>query len=256
MAKQRVIVEVHLGIERHHVARCRHHQRIDLGHGRIEIDEGAIEPGDELDRRPHLLALEAQPEGQLAAMKRLHADGGVDGDFEDLLRGLGGDLLDLDPAFGGSHHGDARGGAVDQHAEVKFTGDVAAFLDIDAIDHLARGAGLMGDESHAQHVPGRGDGHLGRFDELDATALAPAAGVNLRLDDPDRAAEFGHRRLGFLGREDDGAPGNGDPVFSQQALGLVLVNVHLRLLACPADGMPVERTRVLSGQMGIASDTM
>ena len=50
------------------------------------------------------------------------------------------------------------------------------------------GPGLVGDESHAQHVAGDVGGFVGRLRELDAAAFAAAAGVDLRLDDHDAAS--------------------------------------------------------------------
>ena len=73
--------------------------------------------------------------------------------------------------------------------------DVAAFLDVDALDFLAGRAGLLGDELHAEHLLGGREHLVDRLDHLDAAALAAAAGVDLRLDHPDRAAQL--LRLGF-----------------------------------------------------------
>ena len=47
----------------------------------------------------------------------------------------------------------------------------------------------MGDERHADHLAGELLGFVGGLRELHAAALAAAAGVNLRLDDDDLAAE-------------------------------------------------------------------
>ena len=62
--------------------------------------------------------------------------------------------------------------------------------------------------------------------QLDAAALAAAAGVDLRLDDPDRAAEL----LGGLDRLLDGegrdAARHRHAELAQDFLALVLVNLH------------------------------
>src|SRR3546814_7088747 len=49
--EQRVVVEVHLGVERHDVAGTGHHQRVDLHQRGVELDERLVDRGDELDRR-------------------------------------------------------------------------------------------------------------------------------------------------------------------------------------------------------------
>jgi hypothetical protein len=59
---------------------------------------------------------------------------------------LGRDLLDLHAALGGGHDRDAAGGAVEGHAQVELAGDVQALLDEQALDLLALGPGLVGDQ--------------------------------------------------------------------------------------------------------------
>ena len=55
--------------------------------------------------------------------------------------------------------------------------------------------------------------------QLDAAGLAAAAGVHLRLDDPDRAAERLGGRLRLLGARGDPAGGHGDAVAGEHFLG-------------------------------------
>src|SRR6185369_2212268 len=164
----------------------------------------------------------------LAPMEGLDAGGGIDRHLDDLFRMLGGDLFDLHPAFGGGHDGDARRRAVDQHAEIELAPDVAAALHIDALHQLALGAGLVGDEVHADHAA-RIVAHLVEgFGDLDPTAFAAAAGMDLRLHDPDLAAQLlGRldrlvRGIGDLTRKD------ADAEFGEQSLRLILVDVHVR----------------------------
>ncbi len=72
---------------------------------------------------------------------------------------------------------------------VQFLLDVGAFLDQQAAHFLAFRAGLVRDQLHAEDLV-RVFAHLiQRLGNLDAAALAAAAGVDLRLDDPDRAAQ-------------------------------------------------------------------
>ena len=107
----------------------------------------------------------------------------------DLLRRLRRDLLDVHAAFGARHQADALRHAVDDHADVELLADVGALLDQQPPHLLPAGAGLVGDELHAEDLA-REIAHLvDRARELDAAALAAAAGMDLRLDDPHRAAE-------------------------------------------------------------------
>ena len=66
----------------------------------------------------------------------------------------------------------------------------------------------------------------GRLGELDAAALAAAAGVDLRLDDDDGGAEPLRGLLGLGRRLGQPALGHGDAVLAKQLLRLILVNVH------------------------------
>jgi hypothetical protein len=50
--------------------------------------------------------------------------------------------------------------------------------------------------------------------------------MDLRLHDPDGPAQFVGRFLGFLRREGDHAAGHGHAELRQQALGLILMDIH------------------------------
>ena len=129
-------------------------------------------------------------------MMRHDAGRGIDGDGQDLFRRLVRDFFDVHAAFGRDHERDARGLAIDQHRQIEFLGDRRAVLDIEAVDLLALGAGLVRDQGRAQDALGFLLDVLDRFDDLDAAGLAAAAGVDLRLHHPDRAGQLlGRRRL-------------------------------------------------------------
>ena len=87
--------------------------------------------------RGDLLAREAEAVGDLSADMGHVAGGRIDMDGDDLLRGLGGDLLDVHAAGLGGDEGDAAVGAVDEHRQVELALDLRAVLDIETRDRAA-----------------------------------------------------------------------------------------------------------------------
>ena len=142
-----------------------------------------------------------------------------------------GDLLDLHAAGLRGHEDDFGRGAVEDEAKVELAVDGGALLDEQALDFLSGGAGLVGDELHAEDGFGGRVGGLEIPGELDAAAFAAAASVDLRFDDnylvAGREEGFGGG-IGLLERGDHLAVGYGHTVSAQDFLGLVLVNLHGR----------------------------
>ena len=80
------------------------------------------------------------------------------------------------------------------------------------------GSGLVGDEVHAEDLLGRRLRLAGVLDDLDAAALAAAAGVNLRLDDNGAAAEPLRPRAAASAALKMTSPcGTGTPYFARRA---------------------------------------
>ena len=102
--------------------------------------------------------------------------------FQNRVRIFGGDLLDLHAARGRRHENRLALGAVDQDAEVKFFLDGQRFFDQQPAHDAALGTGLVRHQFHAQHFAGEFAGLVHRLGDLDAAALAAAAGVDLRFD--------------------------------------------------------------------------
>src|SRR5690606_11651721 len=88
--------------------------------------------------------------------------------------------------------------------------------------------GLVRLQLHPEDLRRMGAHFVDRAGELDAAALAAAAGVNLRLDDPDRAAERLRRAHRLVHRKARNAARHRDAVALQEFLGLVLVDLHGR----------------------------
>ncbi len=142
---------------------------------------------------------------------------------------LVGDFLDVHAAFGGNHESHARGFPVDQRGQIEFAVDGRAFLDVEPVDLLAVRAGLMGNQRRAEDARGFLLHVVDGFDHLDAAGLTSAAGVDLRLHHPNRAAEF----VGSLERLVDGKrrhpARHRHAEFTQHRFSLILVNVHAML---------------------------
>ena len=101
--------------------------------------------------------------------------------------------------------------------------DREALLDEQALDLLALGAGLRRDELHAEDLLDRGLGVGPGLRDLDAAALAAAAGVDLRLDDDDVGARVAVCTLGIAASASStviaGMPiGTGTPYFRNSCL--------------------------------------
>jgi hypothetical protein len=87
------------------------------------------------------------------------------------------------------------------------------------------GAGLMGDQGHAQHSVGDFGRFRGVLRDLDPATFAAPAGVYLRLY-YNAAADFFCGRFRLLDSERHFSPRHRDVVLGQESLGLILMNFH------------------------------
>ncbi len=83
-------------------------------------------------------------------------------------------------------------------------------------------------------------------------ALAAAAGMDLRLDHPDRPVQFACRGLGLVGLQNDPSVRHGRAVLPQELLGLIFMDVHLppSLAGCRCRWPPAVRTAAWLGRRG------
>src|SRR5262249_33203082 len=100
--------------------------------------------------------------------------------------------------------------------------------DIDAIDGLARGPRLLGDEALAEQVIGCFLDLMLRGAELYAAGLAAAARMDLRLDDPLAAADVAGPIGRLFGAVGKAARRNRDAESPEDFLRLIFVDVHLQ----------------------------
>ncbi len=214
--EQRVVIEVHLGVERHDRTCPANHERVDFQQACIRRRECLVRSNNQTGRGFDLIPLETKRESDLPRMERLNARDGIDRDDGDLFRRRRRNFFDIHAAFGGGHDRNPTGPTVDQHAEVQLARDVGAFFDVNPAHHTALGAGLRRHQRHTENFAGNGLQFVERFDDFDTTALTATAGMDLRLNDPDRATEvLGHLYRLFDGISDPAARGTATPYWAK-----------------------------------------
>ena len=244
MPEEGVVIEPHLGVERDKVAAAGDDQRVDLDQARIELGEGAIERVREIAERPHLSAGKPQPKRETPRIKGRQAGSRVDRHPQDLVGRTLRQLLDLDAALGGGDQRDPSGGAVDRQCQIELAGDVAARLDIDPLDLAPFGSGLVRHELFADQRLRRRRDLVLRAHQLDAAGLAAAAGMDLRLDDPNASADAPRHPDRLVRGIGDAPLRHRHAEFREQLLRLVFVDVHgARLTSPPASRASCGRCR-------------
>ena len=103
MAEQRVVVDGDLAVQGHDLAVGHHRQRVDLGQGTIFIEINARQRRQGLFDLRSLLGCETESVRHAPRLVGLQTRVRVDHGFQDLLRPLVSDFLDLDTALGTGH---------------------------------------------------------------------------------------------------------------------------------------------------------
>ena len=227
MPVERVVVEVHLGVEREQAAVFGDDERIDLDERRVGRVERLVE------RRHQLAGLRDLRACRARARTRACASGTPESPTPGWMNSLkmrsGVSCATFSISTPPSWLTISTGFSVARSRTMpRYSSRLIGkpLLDEHALDDLALGTGLIGHQAHADDCLGRRFRRVGALDDLDAAALAAAAGVNLRLDDDRSAAEAlgGCPRLG--GVEHDFALRHRYAVRREDCLGLILVNFH------------------------------
>ena len=213
-----------------------------------------------------LLGIELQLESQVPRLEVLETGHGIDFDPEDLVGGLLGDFFDVHAALSAGHDHHATYRTIEKNRQVQLALDVAAFLDEDPPDDLARWPGLLRHQDVAEDLRRDLAGvgrrlrqlHAARFVVLgkalslevrrehlrrlalvrDDRARAAAARVNLGLHDDDGGAEIPRGLFGVGRFLDHDVTRHAHAVLSQQGLALVFVEIHSPL---PIRALPQRR---------------
>src|SRR5262249_6697541 len=184
---------------------------------------------------------QAESEGQFARLIRLQTNGRMYNFFDNRLGIRLSDFFDFHATRGAGHENDAADTAIHEQRKVKFALDVEPFFNKQTFYDATSRARLNRDKIHAEHVSGNVGGFIRRMNELDATRLAAAAGVNLRLDDDHVRFEALRPFAGFFFGESDFAARRCDSVARKNRLCLIFVDLHSR---CSVLDVTAERSTV------------
>src|SRR6185437_2993543 len=226
MPEYRVGIDVDLGIERNELAGLRHDEGIHLDQARVLLHVELVQRRRDRLKLLDLLALEPQAKGNLPRLVGLQAGRGVHGHGQDLLGRLLRDLLDVHAAGSGGDEGDPALLAVEGQGEIDLPLDLGARLHIDALDGQALGTGLLSSEARAEHRGGRIADRLVLARQLDASGLTAPAGMDLGLDDPNRAAYRLGSTDGFIGARGHAARRHRNSVIPEYLFSLIFVQIH------------------------------
>ena len=195
VAAARLVLDVHVRVERDERAVLHLGERVDLGERHVVVDEQLRELAD--DRRETLQRVtgDARLRDALLRVEVRERQDVREVDAPDVIGVLARDLLDVDPAHVAEEDHRLLRDPVPDDARVVLLLDVGLRVD----EHAAR---LLAVDLELEDVGGVGLGLLGRVGELHAAGLHPPAGQDLGLDDR-RPADALRDRLGLgrIGRE-------------------------------------------------------
>ncbi len=183
LARPRLVLHVHVGVDGDERAVRELRQRVDLGQRHVVLGEQPRQPGQDRRQPRQRAAGDADGGDHLLGLVVAERPQGREVGAADVV-GVGlGDLLDVDPAHVAEDQDRPLAGAVPGDAGVVLLRDVDARVD----EHPA---GHVPVDLQLEDVRRMTLRFLGRVGELDAARLHPPAGQHLRLDDGRRAQLF------------------------------------------------------------------
>src|SRR5690606_36941777 len=183
-------VDVDLGVQAVQIAVSLDNQRVHFQQSQVVVLEQLGQTGEDLGELSDLLAFQTQLESQIATLEWLSANQWIDSGFENLLRSVVSDFLDVHATFGGSHEHDTTARTIHYSAQIHLFSDVGAGLNQDLGHWLAVGVGLVSHQTLAQPLLCEGCRVFFAANQLDAARFTATTGVNLGFDNPFSAANL------------------------------------------------------------------
>src|SRR5690606_26084431 len=226
VAIESVVIEGELRVERDDLVGRREDERIDLREARVRVEKRRDEAAEHVRATLHGCAGESESAREDAPFVRLEPGDRIDRTTKDLLGRARGDLLDVDATFGGDHEDRHLRLAIENDTGVVLARDLGRLRHENDPDRLPGGPRLRRDEPVAEDALRLALDLVDRAAQLHAAAFAAAAGVDLRLDDPSRAAELLRDRGRLLGGRGDAAARHRHTSAREDLLRLVFVDLH------------------------------
>ena len=218
LARPRLVLHVHVGVERDERTVLELAERVDLGQRHVVLEEQAREPGDDRRQPVQRAPADAERGDQLLGLPLGERRAGREVAAGDVVGVLLGDLLDVDPAHVGEQHHRALADPVPDHARVVLVRDRGPRVDEHAARHVAA-------DLEVEDVLGVVRRLVGRVGELDPAGLHPAAAQDLGLDH-DRPADLLGDPAGLVARLGEPVLGYGDPGLGDDRARFVLEEAH------------------------------
>ena len=182
-----------------------------------------------MHRLVDLSRLQTELKRQLAPLKCFQAHTGIDVFLQDGLRILRRDLLNLHATRRRRHEHGLPFPTINQNADIKLLLNRQRFFNQQPLHNFPFRPGLVRHQLHAQHLAGKLSRFFHRLGNLHATALAAAAGMNLRFHHNSGRAGIEQVHgcsFGLLARGRHLTARHRDTIFFQDPLGLILMNFH------------------------------
>ena len=246
MPEQRVVIQVDLGIQRHQVAAAGDNQGVNLHQRTVVVGEYSAQVAHDACAGLGLSAFQAQLGRQAPGLKGHKAHDRVNDFVMDVLGSGGGNLFDVHATRRAGQKDRASSNPVDGDGEIQLSGYVGQCFDQDVVHRRPFRTGLRGDQTFGQQRVGDLAGFVRGVDNFDASAVAAAPGVYLRLQHGP-PIEVRRGFPGFFAAGRQAALRDGNAVTGEDFLGLVFVDPHRRSWLVPS-GPPHPPTK--AGRLG------
>ena len=170
-----VVVEPELGVGGDEVPLWILGQGVDLHHGAVAVEEEVVEAAD-LVGGGGLVAADLEAGHDLGDLVVRDAGVDVDGDLDDLVGKLLGEIFDARAALAARDDERTAAASVQEDGKVLFVLELHLLRDVEAVDGLALRSRLLRDENLADHLLGEALDLL-RFADVDASLEAVLEGA-------------------------------------------------------------------------------
>ena len=213
-----VRIQGDLAVQRENPAVVGQDERVDLDQGGVFRREHAIQLHENWSDLVNEFSGELRGYSDFFRLREGDALVGVDLDTGKCVGAFDRQLLDVHAAFVGTEAKVRAVCAVEQNGEVILLRDRSTFGDHDALDDVTL-------DVETEDCLRRLERVVGGLGDFDATRLAAAAGLDLRLDDRE-STDCGGGRTGFFWGVGNDSLKNGNAVLFEHVTRLILVKIH------------------------------